>query len=395
MRIVEVRERTLPISRYADPAVPSGGLTTSAVAVITDVIRGGHPVIGYGFASIGRFAQGGLIRERFAPRLLTAREADLVDQAGSNLDPFRAWRLMMANEKPGGHRERCVAVGTLDMALWDASAKIAGAPLYRHLANRLGENEMTWPQVAVYAGGGYYYPTDDVGRLSDEIRSRKDLGYHRVKIKIGGAPLLQDLKRIEAAARVLPDASHLAVDAIYSYTPTSSIEAADMLAPLGLWWFEDICDPLDFETLGVVAARYAGPIAAGEALFSAAEAKLLDRYAGLRRDRDILLFDPVHCYGLPGYLEIIELLEARGWPRAAFWPHGGHLFCLHVAAALGLGGAAVNPLCFQPFGGYGDDMRVVVGATEPPTVPGIGFELKRSLRHTFEALLDDDAAGRL
>ena len=248
---------------------------------------------------------------------------------------------------------------------------------------------------AVYAGGGYYYPTKDVGRLSDEIRSLKDLGYHRVKIKIGGAPLLQDLKRIEAAARVLSDASHLAVDAIYSYTPTSSIEAADMLAPLGLWWFEDICDPLDFETLGVVAARYAGPIAAGEALFSAAEAKLLDRYAGLRRDRDILLFDPVHCYGLPGYLEIIEVLEARGWPRAAFWPHGGHLFCLHVAAALGLGGAEVNPLCFQPFGGYGDDMRVVVGAAAPPTVPGIGFELKRSLRHTFEAVLGDEASGRL
>jgi L-alanine-DL-glutamate epimerase-like enolase superfamily enzyme len=109
----------------------------------------------------------------------------------------------------------------------------------------------------------------------------------------------------------------------------------------------------------------------------------------------ILLFDPVHCYGLPGYLEIIEVLEARGWPRTAFWPHGGHLFCLHVAAALGLGGAEVNPLCFQPFGGYGDDMRVVVGATEPPTVPGIGFELKRSLRHTFEALLGDEASGRL
>jgi len=395
MRIVEVRERTIPISRYADPAVPSDSLTTSAVAVITDVIRGGHPVIGYGFASIGRFAQGGLIRERFAPRLLAAREADLVDQAGTNLDPFRAWRLMMASEKPGGHGERCVAVGTLDMALWDATAKIAGVPLYRHLADRLGEKEMTWPQVAVYAGGGYYYPTDDMGRLSDEIRSIRDLGYHRVKIKIGGAPLLQDLKRIDAAARILPDAGHLAVDAIYSYTSTSSIEAADALAPMGLWWFEDICDPLDFETLGAVAARYAGPIAAGEALFSAAEAKLLDRYAGLRRARDILLFDPVHCYGLPGYLEIIEVLEARSWPRTAFWPHGGHLFCLHVVAALGLGGAEVNPLCFQPFGGYGDDMRVLVGATEPPTVPGIGFELKRDLRHIFEALLGDEASGRL
>lgn len=117
--------------------------------------------------------------------------------------------------------------------------------------------------------------------------------------------------------------------------------------------------------------------------------------ACLRRDRDILLFDPVHCYGLSGYLEILEVLEARGWPRAALWPHGGHLFCLHVAAALGLGGAEVNPLCFQPFGGCGDDMRVVAGATEPPTVPGIGSELKRSLRDTFEALLGDELSVRL
>jgi len=154
MRIVEVRERTFPISRYTDPAVSSGGLTTSAVAVITDVIRSGRPVIGYGFASIGRFAQGGLIRERFAPRLLAARETELANQTGTNVDPFRAWRLMMAGEKPGGHGERCVAVGTLDMALWDAAAKIASVPLYRHLADRLGKKAMTSRQVAVYAGGG-------------------------------------------------------------------------------------------------------------------------------------------------------------------------------------------------------------------------------------------------
>jgi hypothetical protein len=45
------------------------------------------------------------------------------------------------------------------------------------------------------------------------------------------------------------------------------------LAPYGLWWFEDICDPLDFDNLAAVASRYTGPIAAGEALFSTAEAK--------------------------------------------------------------------------------------------------------------------------
>jgi L-alanine-DL-glutamate epimerase-like enolase superfamily enzyme len=98
-----------------------------------------------------------------------------MDDAGTNLDPFRAWKVMMSGEKPGGHGERCVAVGALDMALWDATAKIAQLPLYRLLADRTAGTEVTSPPVSVYAGGGYYYPTDDVGRLSDEVRCFSDL----------------------------------------------------------------------------------------------------------------------------------------------------------------------------------------------------------------------------
>jgi L-alanine-DL-glutamate epimerase-like enolase superfamily enzyme len=388
MRIVDIRHGVVPLSRYADAALPSGGLDTSIVAVVTDAVRDGRPVAGYGFASIGRFAQDGLIRDRFAPRLLAAAAAALTSDDGANLDPFRAWTAMMAGEKPGGHGERCVAVGTLDMAVWDAAAKIAGLPLHRFLANVLGEGPATAPDVAVYAGGGYYYPDGDIARLGDEVRCLSDLGYDRIKIKIGGLPVAGDLERIEAAARLLPGPRRLAVDAMNAYDAARSREAAAALAPLGLWWFEDICDPLDFETLAAVAALYDGPIAAGEALFSAAEAKLLDRHGSLRCVQDILLFDPVHCYGLPGYLQILRQLQDRGWPRSAFWPHGGHLFCLHVVHALGLGGAEVNPLCFQPFGGLPDGAAPMMGRAAPPDAPGIGFETKATLRRLFEGLLD-------
>jgi D(-)-tartrate dehydratase len=388
MRITAIRERAVPISRYLDPSLPSGGLTTSMVAVATDVIRDGAPVVGLGFASIGRFAQSGLIRERFAPRLLAAEPAALLDAAGTNLDPCRAWSVMMNGEKPGGHGERCVAVGTLDMALWDAAAKIARQPLHRFLAASVGQPPPKTAEIPVYAGGGYYFPEDDVARLGDEIRCLRDLGFTRAKIKIGGASLAQDRRRIEAAAAVLGGASHLAVDAMNGYDAETSMAAAAALRPLGLWWFEDICDPHDFATQARVAGAYGGPIAAGEALFSLAEAMLLDRHGGLRRDRDVLLFDPVHCYGLPEYLRIIARLEERGWPRRAFWPHGGHLFCLHVVSALGLGGAEVNPLCFQPFGGLPDGVGVIDGRAAPPDAPGIGFELKAELRRAFAPLLD-------
>ena len=63
---------------------------------------------------------------------------------GRNIDPLRAWTVMMAGEKRGGHGERCVAVGTLDMALWDAAAKIAGLPLHRFLAGRFGRRSTPW-----------------------------------------------------------------------------------------------------------------------------------------------------------------------------------------------------------------------------------------------------------
>ncbi len=339
MRITHVREVSVPVSRYTDHSITAGGLTTSVVSVFTDVTIDGEPVTGYGHTSIGRFAQSGLIRERFAPRLLAAAPFD---------DPRVAWRAMMQGEKPGGHGDRAVAAGALDMAVWDAAAKYARKPLYRYIADMLGLQPQTG--IAVYAGGGYPYPADDVARLQNEIRAMLDLGFERVKIKIGAGSLDEDLRRIKAAIDILGSGTKLAVDAMNAYDRDSALRAARALAPYELWWFEDICDPLDFETLAAVAQVYEGPIAAGEALFSLAEAKLLDRYGGLRRDRDILLFDPVHCYGLTGYIAIVEELTSRGWPRSAFWPHGGHAFTQHVTAALNLGGAECNPFAFAPFG---------------------------------------------
>ena len=264
MHIKENRERTVPISRYADPSIPSGGLDTSIVAVVTDVQRGGAPVVGFGFSSIGRYGQAGLIRDRFSPRLLAASRDDLSTEGGDTIDHFKAWACMMAGEKPGGHGVRCVAVGTLDMAIWDAAAKIAGLPLYRLIGEMTGRDATPGP-VPVYASGGYIYPSDELAKLEEEIRQLLDHGFTHIKIKIGFSPLQEDLKRIETVLALLPNGGHLAVDAMYRYDRESGLAAAAALQPFGLRWFEDICDPLDFETLAAVANVYAPPIAAGEA----------------------------------------------------------------------------------------------------------------------------------
>jgi len=203
MKIVAIREKTFPIaSPIRNAVIDFSKMTLSAVAVVTDVLRGGRPVVGYGFNSNGRYGQGALLRERFIPRVMEAEPRMLLDETGDNFDPRRIWDCAMRNEKPGGHGERSVAVGTLDMAVWDAVAKIAGKPLYRMLAERHGDGRVD-ETVFVYAAGGYYYPGKDHAQLQDEMKKYLDRGYTVVKMKIGGASLDEDLRRIDAVLEVV------------------------------------------------------------------------------------------------------------------------------------------------------------------------------------------------
>src|SRR6202046_5473252 len=212
VRIVDVREITKPISSpIRHPSIDFSKMTTSLVAVVTDVVRDGKTVVGYGFNSNGRYGQGGLIRERFAPRLLEADPKTLLNDSGDNLDPDKVWATLMSNEKPGGHGERSVAVGTIDMAVWDAVAKIAGKPLFRLLAERHGREAD--PLVFVYAAGGYYYPGKGLQMLRGEMRGYLDRGYNVVKMKIGGAPIDEDRMRIEAVLAEIGNKAQLAVQA--------------------------------------------------------------------------------------------------------------------------------------------------------------------------------------
>jgi L-alanine-DL-glutamate epimerase-like enolase superfamily enzyme len=348
MRITAIREQTIPIhSDLQNAFIRFSEMTVSAVAILTDVVRDGQPLVGYGFHSNGRYGQSGLLRERFIPRLLQAPPEDLLSELHDNFDPFKAWRVMMANEKPGGHGERSVAVGTLDMALWDLVAKLEGQPLCRLLANCYGGGEPD-PDVYVYAAGGYYYPGKDVTALQDEIRRYLALGYDTVKIKIGGVPLDDDLRRIEAVLEVVGEGSALAVDANGRFDLPTGLQYAEALAPYGLKWYEEPCDPLDYQSLAQIARASATPLATGENLFSTVDTLNLIRYGGLHPERDFLQMDPALSYGLVEYLRTLEMLRDQGWSARRCIPHGGHQFALHLAAGLCLGGNESSPACLSP-----------------------------------------------
>lgn len=384
MKITDIKEQRVSIaSDIANAYIDFSKMDVSILAIYTDARVDGRQVVGYGFNSNGRYAQSGLLSERFIPRLRNAAPESIVDDIGDNLDPFRIWDVLMANEKPGGHGERSVAVGIIDMAVWDVVAKVENIPLARLLAERHGDGEPDG-SVSVYAAGGYYYPRDDVRGLQDEMRGYLDMGYTETKMKIGGVSMAEDMHRVEAALEIVGDGRRLAVDANGRFDTKVALAYADALASYNVRWYEEAGDPLDYAIQRRLCEHYVSPIATGENLFSHQDVRNLLRYAGMRADRDILQMDPVLSYGLVEYLRMLDELRMRGWSTRNCIPHGGHQFALNIASGLKLGGNESYPHVFAPFGGFADSTPIEQGRVRIPEVPGIGFEDKRELMAVFE-----------
>jgi len=388
MRIVDIRETAIPLkSDLKNSSFDFSEMTTSVVAVITDVMREGKPVTGFAFNSTGRYACGAQMRARFIPRILKAEPKSLFDETGDNFDPAKILAAMMQREKSGGHTERSIAIGTIEVAVWDAVAKIAGKPLHRLLAERYNGGKVA-DQMFCYVGGGWYLPGETFKDVQDEMRRHLDAGYTMVKMKVGGLPLADDVRRIEAVKQVLPSGTQLAVDANSKFNRTDALAYAKALAPFELRWFEEPCDPLDFALLAEIAASYPEPLATGENLFSTQDIANLVRFGGLTPQRnDVIQVDPPQAYGIVQYARTVALLDAAGWPRRALFPHGGNQMSLHIAGGFGLGGAESYPGVFGAFGGFADDARVENGFLKLPDRPGIGFEGQAALYKIMRELV--------
>ena len=388
MRIVDIRETAIPLkSDLRNSSFDFSEMTTSIVAVITDVKRSGRPVAGFAFNSTGRYACGAQMRERFIPRILRADPATLVDDRGDNLDPARVLAVMTAREKIGGDAERSIGIGTIEIAVWDAVAKIADQPLHRVLAERYSGGRLP-DKVFCYVGGGWYWPGQTIADLQDEMRRHLAAGYTMVKMKVGGMPLTEDCRRIEAVLEVLGNENRLAVDANGKFDRAASLAYAKALKPFGLKWFEEPCHPLDYALYADIAAAYDAPLATGENLFSTEDVQNLVRFGGLRVDHDFIQVDPPHAYGIVQYAKTVAMLEAHGWSRATLFPHGGNQMSLAIAAGFGLGGAESYPGVFGAFGGFADDAKVENGFITLSDRPGIGFEGQASLYRLMRPLVE-------
>ncbi|MFZ1924383.1 MAG: enolase C-terminal domain-like protein [Xanthobacteraceae bacterium] len=375
MRIVDIRETAVPInSTLANSGFNFSEMTSSVVAVITDVIRDGKPVTGFAFNSTGRYACGAQMRARFIPRILNAPPQSLLNEAGDNLAPEKILAVMMRNEKSGGHSERSIGIGTIEVAIWDAVAKIADKPLHALLAERYNGGKIA-DKVFCYVGGGWYAPGKNTRDLLDEMQGHLDAGYTMLKMKVGGMALKDDLARVEAVKAILPPGGTLAVDANSKFSRDEALAYARGLQPFGLRWFEEPCDPLDYAVLAEIAANYDPPLSTGENLFSTQDVENLVRFGGLTpARRDVIQVDPPQAYGIVQYARTLDMLARHRWPRSLLFPHGGNQMSLAIAAGFGLGGAESYPGVFGDFGGFADDATLDNGYLKLSDRPGIGFE---------------------
>ncbi len=388
MKIINIQEKIAPInSEIQNAYISFAKMDCSVVAITTDVKIDGKNIVGYGFHSNGRYSVSELLTKRFIPRIKEAEEKDLLNDEGNNFSPEKIWKVLMKNEKPGGHGERSTAVGVIDMAVWDIVSKIEQAPLYEHLAKKYGNGKFT-NKIFVYAAGGYYYPGKDIQLLQDEMKGYLDLGYTTVKMKIGGASLKEDLKRIESVLKIVGNGKNLCVDANGRFDLNTAIEYAKAIEPFNLKWYEEAGDPLDYKLNQELSKIYKNGLATGENLFSMQDARNLIRYGGMRKDIDWLQFDCSLSYGLVEYLRTLKMMKENEWSSTRVIPHGGHQISCNIAAGLNLGGNEIYPSLFQPFGGFPDSSIVEDSYVSFSKFIGMGYENKKELKNLFIKLFD-------
>ena len=387
MRITDIREASIKLDvKIRNSVFSFDDMTTSIVAVITDVIRDGSPVTGFAFNSTGRYSCGAQMRERLIPRLLRQDPDSLIDPTWDNFDPRAILKAMMFGEKPGGDMERSVGIGTIEIAIWDAMAKIKEKPLHSLIADRYGDGT-TPEKMFCYVGGGWYSPDETDESLKDEMRAYLDQGYTQVKAKVGGLPIDEDVLRIETILSVLDGGHQLAVDANCGLSPELALKYAERMKQFDLRWFEEPVYPIDFDATAAFVDAYGNPVATGENLFTTEDLRNLLRYGGFRPETDILNIDVPQSYGIETCAQSIEMAKLKGWDTLSIVPHGGNQMSLACAIGFGMGMCESYPDVFGVFSGYSDIAKIEDGYLRAPQLPGIGFEGQNALYTLFKKLV--------
>lgn len=267
----------------------------------------------------------------------------------------------------GRHGAVMRGLSAVDIALWDRNARSVDLPLWRYLGAACTD------AVPAYASGGYYYPDDPVGAVAAEMDGHRQRGFRAFKVKVGGAPLAQDVARLAAVRDAIGADAPLMLDANSRWRDDlpAALRALRAFAPFDPYWIEEPFAAEDVTNHARLVPRTDIPVATGELLGGRWSFKrLLDAEAV-----GILQPDAGVCGGISEYRRIAATAASFGIPVA---PHSLEDVHVHLLATM------ADPTfieCF-PDPGLHPLKRVVDAQLEVtgdgrialPTRPGLGFD---------------------
>ncbi len=282
-------------------------------------------------------------------------------------DPFdteRIWDNMWQPKLVGRRGITTRVISGIDIALWDLKGQITGLPVYKLLGGYTNK-------VPVYIAGGYYEEGKGLGELAEEMTTAVELGARAVKMKIGGAPINEDVERVRVVREAIGPDAKLMVDANCAYRHFEAQEIARKMEPYDVFWFEEPVNPDDYEGHRLVSRSTTIPVATGENEYT--------RY-GFReliegRCCDILQPDGLIMGGVTEFMKVAALAQAHDLLIA---PHGNQDVHVHLVSAIPNGltveyySNSTDPMWGHMFN---ETLMVEDGHVSPPDRPGFGISL--------------------
>jgi L-alanine-DL-glutamate epimerase-like enolase superfamily enzyme len=230
------------------------------------------------------------------------------------------WASLWSPKMSGRRGYETRALSSIDIALWDIKAKLAGLPLYKLLGGYRKE-------IPIYIAGGYYSTDKGHKELQDEMASYVALGAKAVKMKIGAVPIKDDIARIKAVREVIGPEIGLLLDANCAYRAYEAIQFAKRAEEYEPFWFEEAVQPDDYDGFAKIAAQTTIPLATGENEYTK------HGFRDLISTKAIAILNPDVRYmgGVTEFMKVAAMAQAHGLDIA---PHGDQQAHLHLLAAI-------------------------------------------------------------
>jgi len=282
-------------------------------------------------------------------------------------DPFdneKIWYDMWQPKFVGSRGITTRVISGIDIALWDVKGKACNIPLYKILGGFTN-------RVPVYIAGGYYEEGKGLRELASEMEKSVAMGAKAIKMKIGGAPIKEDVDRVRVVREAVGPEVKIMVDANCAYYYYEAIEIARKIEKYDIFWFEEPVNPDDRKGYQLINQAAIIPIATGENEYT--------RY-GFRelienRCAAILQPDALIMGGITEFMKVAAMAQAQDLPISS---HGKQEVHIHLLSAIPNGlnieyfGSATDPMWDKK---YKETLKIKNGFLYPPDSPGIGLEL--------------------